>query len=418
VGLSVTGGPAPVGARGDLSTEEPAPRRVVFFGTFYPTPHRAGNSSTGIVTVLSRSPSTASVMVFAPRGSRVPPAAERSRVELRATWSHDDLPSLLATWIRMFQSRGGCDVFLFNIYVTSFGRRPFANAFGLMMPVLLARLSRRPVRVYMHNFLETQDVEQLGYRPSRIVRKLVRALEAVLVRSTSVVVPLASQRAIVEAQVGGKVEAFLLPYIEAVPSVLTRLAADAPMAPPEVVAGAPVRVLLFGAWGPQKDLTGALRLLESVAASGISVHVTVAGGANPSFPEYADELANFQKRFSPDRFRFLGWVPEDDVLALTLEHDLLFLPYRATGGYSGAMSCGALTDLPVVSYDLPQIREFGAEIGVTATFIDPTRADQLAAAIERARDGRDARRKLDRATIESRLHVTEGRVERLATPVL
>jgi glycosyltransferase involved in cell wall biosynthesis len=410
VGLPVTGS-ARVTAGGPG-------RRVVFFGTFYPTPHRAGNSSTGIVTVLSRSPSVGSVSVYAPRGSRLPPAADASRLRLRTSWSHDDLPSLIATLVRMIRDRGVCDVYVFNIYVTSFGRRPLVNAFGLMMPVALARLARRPVRVYMHNFLETQDVEQLGYRPSRLVRRLVRALEAMLVRSASVVVPLTSQRSIVEEQVGGKVDAFLLPYIEAVPSVLNRMASDAPMGPPAVDPASPVRVLLFGAWGPQKDLTGALRLLDKVAASGVSIRVTIAGGANPSFPDYATELAKFQATFSPERFRFLGWVSEDDVLALTLEHDLLFLPYRATGGYSGAMSCGALTDLPVVSYDLPQIREFGSEIGVTPAFIDPTRADQLAEAIAHAGQGRAARQGLDRATIESRLRVTQARVERLASPAL
>ncbi|MCI4351258.1 MAG: hypothetical protein L3K15_07080 [Thermoplasmata archaeon] len=403
----------PVTPTADAASTPASGRRVVFFGTFYPTPHRAGNSSTGIVTVLSRSSKIGSVTVFAPRGSRLPPAANAARVDLRATWAHDDLGSLVTTLVRMLRRRDDCDLYLFNIYVTSFGRRPLANAFGLMMPVVLARVTRRPVRVYMHNFLETQDVEQLGYTPGRLVRRLVRALESRLVRAASVVVPLASQRAIVEKEVGGRLESFLLPYIEAVPSVYARIDSGAPVAPPEQPSTAPVRVLLFGVWGPQKDLAGAVRLLEAVAGAGLSIKVTVAGGANPSFPEYAHELERLEKALPPERFRFVDWVPEDDVLQLTLEHDLLFLPYRATGGYSGAMSCGALTDLPVASYDLPQIREFAEEIGVRPALIDPKRADQLAAAVQEAGRVRADRRRLDRATVESRLAVTGERVDRL-----
>jgi glycosyltransferase involved in cell wall biosynthesis len=399
------------------TTEGPSRgRRIIFFGTFYPTPHRAGNSSTGIVTVLSRSTLVERITAFVPRGSAVPPAADPSRLDLRPTWSHDDLRSLFRTLLRMLRSAKHADLYLFNIYVTSFGRKPVVNAFGLLMPVLLAQGTRKPVRVYMHNFLETQDVEQLGYRPAPWVRRVVRWLERRLVGHTSVVVSLGSQAAVVEREVGGHVQSFILPYIETMPSIYARLGSGASLAPTSLAVGAPVRVLLFGVWGPQKDLGGALELLRKVQGSGEDIQVTVAGGANPSFPEYAAEIDKFESAMPKESFRFLGWVSEDDVLGLTLEHDLLFLPYRATGGYSGAMNCGALTDLPVVAYDLPQLREFAQELGVHPAFIDPTRADQLAEAIRRAARTRTERTHLTRAIIEGRLAITRRRVERLATP--
>ncbi|MCI4319020.1 MAG: glycosyltransferase [Thermoplasmata archaeon] len=367
------------------------------------------------MTVLSRSPKVDQITAFVPRGSAVPPAAVAARLTLRPTWAHDDLGSLVRTLLRMLRAGPRTDLYLFNIYVTSFGRNPIVNAFGLMMPVALARWTRKPVRVYMHNFLETQDVEQLGYRPSPWVRRVVRWLERRLIGHASVVVALASQGAVVEREVGGHVEPFILPYIETMPSIYARLSSGAALAPAPVESTAPVRVLLFGVWGPQKDLGGALDLLKQVQAAGERIQVTVAGGANPSFPEYAAEISKFEAAAPKASFRFLGWVSEDDVLALTLEQDLLFLPYRATGGYSGAMNCGALTDLPVVAYDLPQLREFAQELGVSPTFIDPARSEQLAAAVQKAAESRAARTRLARGTIEARLETTGERVDRLAT---
>jgi len=83
------------------------------------------------------------------------------------------------------------------------------------------------------------------------------------------------------------------------------------------------------------------------------------------------------------------------------------LPYRATGGYSGAMNCAAFCDTTMVSYDLPQLRETAAELGVSPFFASGTDSESLADVIRtavafvrsrpRTQEEADYRRKLERA---------------------
>ncbi|HZY69772.1 MAG TPA: hypothetical protein VFF67_02185 [Thermoplasmata archaeon] len=388
--------------------------RIVFFGTFYPRHYRAGNSSTGIVTALSRSDRVERIVVFAPHGSGVPPGARADRIDLRMTWQHDSVVGLALTYVRMLRAARSADEVLFNMYVTSFGRSPAANALGLLLPSMVAKLSRRPVRVYMHNFLETQDVEQLGYRPSRLVRWSVRTLERWLVGATRVAVPLKSQQAALRRVAGFEVDQLLLPYIESLPGAYTLLEREPSPATDAAAAGTGrLRVLLFGTWGPQKDLVGVVRVLDRLIRSGMPLDVTVAGSVNPSFPEYAQELDRLRVTTLPPSIRFLGAVPETDVLRLTFDHDVLILPYHATGGYSGAMNLGALAGIGIVAYDLPQLREFADDLGIVAQFVPAgdlgRMREALGAELARGRgadQGRDG--------LRARLERTLASVERLA----
>src|SRR4029077_9700216 len=86
-----------------------------------------------------------------------------------------------------------------------------------------------------------------------------------------------------------------------------------------------VRVLLFGAWGPQKDLSGAVGVLQRLRADGLPMRVTVAGGSNPNFPEFETELARLKAAAPPPDFRFLGHVADEMVPELFEGHDVLLL---------------------------------------------------------------------------------------------
>lgn len=387
--------------------------RIVFFGTFYPKPYRAGNSSTGIVTALSRSERVGRIVVFAPHGSAIPPGARAERIDLRMTWEHDSVLGLGLTLVRMLRAARTADEVLFNIYVTSFGRSPAMNALGLLIPPLVAKLSRRPVRVYMHNFLETQDVEQLGYAPGRLVRWTVRTLERWLVEATHVSVPLKSQQDAVRSVAGFEVDRILLPYIESLPGAYTILESGGGDARADVAPPDRLRVLLFGTWGPQKDLVGIVRILDRLIRSGMALDVTIAGTVNPSFPEYAEEMDRLRVTTLPPSIRFVGSIPETEVLRLTLDHDVLLLPYRATGGYSGAMNLGALAGIGIVAYDLPQLREFADELGVPAQFVAAGDLEGVREALRKARPGRRGT-SADQDAMRERLERTRSAVERLA----
>ncbi|MCI4330740.1 MAG: glycosyltransferase [Thermoplasmata archaeon] len=358
--------------------ETPAdPLRIGFFGVFYPHSERAGSFSTSLVWELARSPRVALVRVFGPSDAVMPPGGDPARLKVEGTWEADRPSSLLRSLGRMWSARAGVDVFVFSIYVSAFGRRAIANAIGMLVPTVLRVTARKPVLVYMHNFFETQDTATLGFQVGGVARLGVRTLERIMTASTRVVVPLESMRVVVAREIGGACEVLVLPYLEAIFAATRPDAASAPRpAPPP-----PVRILLFGYWGPQKDLTGSLRVLEELVNDGAPIDVTIAGEANPGFPEFGAQLEQAKSSLPKAQFHFLGRVDEEEVFPLARRHHILLLPYRATGGISGVMNVGALADLDLVAYDVPQLREFARDLGEKVTFVPAEDAPALRAAL-------------------------------------
>ncbi len=357
----------------------PGRRRVGFFAAFYPMTSRAGGGATGLALLLSRSPNVERLVVFAPTEARPPPAAD-GRLELVRVWVPDDAASLWRALKRMTRESPKLDGYLFSIYVASFGKGPAVNALGLMLPVLVRGLTRKPVLVIMHNFVETQDLQALGYRQSPAALRIASFLERVVIRRTLTIVGLESQKRIVESTVGGPVTFVPMVYMDAVNSWLS---AETPggSAP---APGGPLRVLLFGSWGPQKDLD-VFATLKSLFDAGAPIRVTVAGVANPNFPEYLARLEDWRRELPPEGFEFVGHVEEGKVRSLFESQDVLVLPYLASGGFSGVMNFAAMYECPVVAYEQPQLRECARTLGAAIEFVPRGDVPAMRAALERVR---------------------------------
>lgn len=336
------------------------------FGSFYPCSGYVAPHTTGLVAALLSIPEVRSVTVFCPEGSAIPVGLDSKALRVQASWRHDDPVSLVRALVKMLAQSSKLDVFLFNIYVTAFGRSRMANAVGLLLAPLLATLSRRPVVVYMHNFVETQDIRALGYEPTKLQRLIARSIEFVLVHASQVVVPLDSQKIQIERVLGSKVRSLLVTFAEPFGIMLSlgeerRLRAE--------TKGNSLRVLLLGAWGPQKDLDGVIRGLNRALVEGVDLTVTITGKVNAQFPDYKAKLESLAAGLESSRFTYLIEVPEAQLLELVETHDVLLLPYVATGGSSGAMMLGAYCGIEIVAYDLPQLRETATKIGIAPSFI-------------------------------------------------
>lgn len=347
---------------------------LCFFGTFFPESRFAGNSSTGLVAVLALNERVDSLVIFSQVGSGLPRALDPSTLELRPCWVHGSPLSLLLTMSKMLKRSPPPDGFLFNSFVTAFGQSSVANGIGLLIPTIIALVSRKAVVVYMHNFLETQDVAQLGYRPTSLQRRGVRFLEWLLLRYTTVIVPLRSQQKKVNDTFRIAPRQILLPFIE--PLGLMASTATPPRVNP-ISPDEPARILLLGTWGPQKDLPGVLKALRTAHERGGRFTVSITGAINTQFPQYQGEVSRAVASMDPRWFRFLGSVPEGELLETVLNHDLLILPYNATGGYSGAMSLGAYCGCGIIAYDLPQLREAAGELGIYPSFVKKDDADAI-----------------------------------------
>lgn len=336
------------------------------FGSFYPHLNRLSTVNTGLVSLLAIDRRVGRVMVYAPMGSRLPPGIGQSAVEVRSVWNYDDPVSMIRTWLEMLAASSRTDAFVFNIFLTSFGKSKVANAFGLVIPVLVGLTSRVTTITYMHNFLETQRVEELGYNPSWLARFLVSQLERLIGLTTQLVAPISSQATIVEATLRVDCKPCFIPYLEALP--LESIGVVGPAAVRTRSTGRRT-VLLFGAWGPQKDIAGSARVLAEVMRRNTTIDVVIAGSINESFPEYGRKLRDSLADLPSNRVQIQLNLPQIQVGQLFQSADVVLLPYMASGGYSGVMSVAALLDVPLVSYDHPQLRESAAELGARVTFV-------------------------------------------------
>ena len=342
--------------------------RIGFFGNFYPHIGRLSSTSVGLVHLLSTSDAVASIEVFAPEGSDFPRAMDRAKISLRRDWRFNDPVSLIRAFLKIRAESPKLDIIIFNLYLTSFGTGNLSNGVGLLLPVLVSFSTRRSPVVYMHNFIETQDIEALGYRPSFLRTLVAKVLERLIMLRCQLVVPLLSQKRTLEQKTHGRIEYGIVPFVEAMPGVLLGGSSIAVSSEPP---SGKLRVLLFGLWGPQKDASGILRALTEIHARGLPLEVTITGGINPAFPAYGAYLRSLVSSLGSKAFNLIEEPPEESIRDLFHSSDVIILPYSAAGGYSAVMNQSAFYRLPILAYDVPELRECAEEIGIPCRFFEP-----------------------------------------------
>lgn len=386
--------------------------RLGIVGAYYPWEASAGNSTTGLAVLFNQAKRVRLVRVYCQVGGKNPAVRNGRAIELVTVWQFNRVWSILRLIQSVLKERNQTDAVVFNLLLTTFGRSRLSNGLGLTLPILVSRVLNKPTLVYLHQLVETQDVGELGYVNRRFSTLAARILERWLANTTALVVPLESQRKFLNLRGCRTVHSVLVPYVEAVP-LLTPSSVE--QSSPK--AGTRIRVLLFGFWGPQKDLAGALATLQKLIRRGLNLDVVVAGEVNRNFPDYSNLVSDVRNSIEASSegaaFTFIGKVPSHEIPKLMMERDVLFLPYKATGGYSGALNMAAAFDLPVVSYDLPEIRETANAIGIEVALVPPN--DESRIEEELSRIGRE--RELHSSTLLSN-HVAHIERSRLAAEEL
>jgi len=344
--------------------------RIALFGTFWPEYNFAGNSTTPIAVIFASGLENVVVDVFCQAGASMPPGVGNQNLRLIPCWRHNDPVSLLKALFELRSLRASFDAVLFNTYVTSYGRSRLANFVGLMLPGLASTLTGRPVFVYMHNLVETQDIEKLGYRTTWSTRALVKVLEWSLLRFTTVIVPLRSQSQVISANFSERPSVIFLPYLEGYLPAKRALTRQ-----PRAMrrADQSPRILLLGTWGPQKDLDGTLSVLDNLAAEPVAFTVVLAGGPNLHFPDFLKSLDLGRFPHLRDRLTATGPISEDSLFQEVLESQILILPYRAMGGYSGSLNFAGITGIKVIAFDHEQLREQSGLLRQPLIFTESTR---------------------------------------------
>lgn len=365
----------------------PTARRLALYENFYPAMDRLGTHSTNLALLLLRSDPTLELHLTVPKRSTWPDGFDRSRVHFSPTWSHGRPISMLRAASAMGRSLPEGTPVLFNWFPTCYGETRSAAGAGMLLPRVVRTVSGRRPAVYAHNFIETQDVRRLGYRPGALDRWAVGLFERSLTRAARVFVPLESQRRSLEEMFRISVTARPIPFVEA----LYGHWVETERPDPKWAAGIPprrsFRVLLFGVWGPAKDLASVLPVLDELFRSGVDIEVVFAGSVNRFFPEYRERLRSALASFPADRCQFVADPPDEATPALFGSADLVILPYHAIAGPSGVMGLAAFHGCRIVAYDVPELREYDAILDGRTVFVPRGDRAALSEAIRRCVQG-------------------------------
>ena len=268
-------------------------------------------------------------------------------------------PDKTSSYFHLYKAivKSNYDRVLINSMPTSQGSKIMPNLLYLLMPIILSRFYRINVSVLYHNSPYLNDVKKLGYSGilDSIKSPAIKLIEGKMFTSCNVYF-LLKQYAdrIKQINPDGKTD-YLRPNGMAGFTTLylnDKLRLDSLE---RTYSEQDFSLLIYGSWGPQKDILKALEAVRIIKNSSLRIKVTVAGDVNLHFPSYKEEFERTLSEYSPYIDKRLQYVNEIDLHSLFLNADVIVLPYTTPGGFSGVLSVAILFKLHVV---VPEFEEY------------------------------------------------------------
>lgn len=334
--------------------------RICFISSYPPNRARLSEYAKSLVNELANRPAIDKIylLVDTINGS-ANSLRENSKVEVLRVWKADNSFSILSIIPQILRLKP--DLVHFNVHFQSYGRKRCVNFIGLSL-IFLCRLLGLSVVASMHNLGEKVDLKKVRLKPSLLNRVGILVATKMVLSASKVVVTVKSYADYIRRRHGFK----RVRYIPHGTSANGCLSID----PEEKV------VLMFGHMGPSKGLPIMLKAFEELLKKKSDVKLVVAGSSHPNFPAYLDK---FVKAAIP-KVDFLGYVREENLAEVFGMADVVVLPYLTATGTSGVFHLACGYGKPVVSSDLPEIREIITE-GASALLVPPGDVEALEDAI-------------------------------------
>ncbi len=393
--------------------EEKPRTKIGLFANFYPGKDRLGTHSTSLALLLLRAAPELQLELAVPEGSEWPPGFDRSRVTFRPGWRHDRAGKMVWSAAKLARSLTPNGHALFNWFPTCFGETRVANGTGMLLPRLVRLLGRQPPCVYAHNFIETQDsrtarISGLPHGEGGVAN--ARTLAGSVVPRVR---PSRQSASVDPDDLRASVTARPIPFVEALYGHWVHQAYPGQSFGAAIPPRKNFRVLLFGVWGPAKDLDSVLPVLDGLYRTGHRFETLFAGSFNRFFPGYREKLRAALASLPAEYCQFVTEPPDEATPELFGSSDLVILPYNAIAGPSGVMGLAAFHGCRIIAYDVPELREYDAILQGRTVFVPPGDRPALSDAIARCIAGEvpgsteSAESKVGRAEDAARLLVEE-----------
>jgi glycosyltransferase involved in cell wall biosynthesis len=281
-------------------------------------------------------------------------------------WSFNSLrnPLRLAHTIRRIKP----DVVWFNLVFSSFATpdNPVAAFAGLSAPALIRSLGFF-THITLHHILEHVDFGAAGVRQNRLLQLGSEVATRALLKADSVTVLLPAYQRTLMAKYAAK---------NVLLSTHGTFAAT-PDPPDFTRRGNPdQRILAIGHWGTYKRLETLMAAFPGVLEKVPNARLVIAGANHHTRAGYWESIRAAQPPHLP--IDFVGYVPEEGIPHLYQSTSVLVMPYDSATGSSGPAHQACEYGVPIVSADIPDLREMAIDEDMAAAFYKTGDADDLA----------------------------------------
>ena len=331
--------------------------KIAYVGDFLNHGKALVPAGTSIVLLLSMMEEVESIDVYCPvQNERIEPITLPPKIRVIETYRYDKALSLMKL-LRI--KRYSYDKVIFNLLPTAFGNSSITNAFGICIPIILAKLlGMHNIEIVYHNSVFTNDIRKLGYTSiyDRFRSGILKIIEASIFKNipTFVLLRIYKDR-IHRALKNDKVRYLNAEYLEAVATVFLNHMQEKDVILLERDKKIPT-VLLHGSWGPQKNIDLGIETLDRIRKDGLSFNLIITGGINHHFPGYEKHFMEILDRYNFSG-SYKGPVTEREIFPLFTTSDLLLLPYNTPGGHSGVLEQAKFFEVPTIAIDFPEYKE-------------------------------------------------------------
>ena len=332
--------------------------KVAYVGDMVNHGHMLTTVGSSLIFLLSKLQTVDSIDIYCPiKNDQEKLDFLPKNVVIAQTYTYDDFLTLLRLLRGNFSRY---DKVIFNILPTGAGTSTIANAFLMLLPILVKLLKRQSkVIIVYHNSIFINNVKALGYKGlfNAIRGHILRIVETFYFKHIDTFFLLKLYKDIIDNAIpNNRVKVINAQYLEAYATVmLNRL--DNLDTINQKSSEKAKKILLHGYWGPQKNLEGALSMLSTLVDNGLNCRIIISGGLNRHFREYQNYFNSVLQRFHNYIETYKGYVEEEEMVSLLMNSDLIILPYNTPGGHSGVLEQAIFFGVPTIAMDFLEYRE-------------------------------------------------------------
>ncbi len=291
--------------------------------------------------------------------------------EIEYCWQPGSLNARPAILSRL--KRLNPDLIWFNLGASIFGKSPWSNFSGALTP-MFAKQMGFPTVVTLHELVEFADLRALNAPGGPLAPVGARLLTTIATYADVICLTMHHYKELLSTR---RLDCRHIPigaYHE--PELLNESDSQ--------------ELLFFTTLAPFKGLELLIEAFCKLRKKYPCLKLNIAGAEHTRFLNYTREL---KTRFNGiDGIRWLGQIPEEQVMNLFRESQIVVLPYTASTGSSSVLYQAATWGRAVVASDLQEICTLASENNLQIEFFKSGNADSLCTSIQSLLDSSMKRR--------------------------